>query len=187
MEKFYTLSVLGLERKLPILPAPSGIMIAGFNPVGDMELTLKAGKFLAEKLKQNKIDFDLILTSELKGVPIAQEVARLLQKDYICLRKDKKCYMLSPTEIGAGSITSGSGKYYLSKPDCEKLSGKKVIFVDDVFSTGSTFSHIIDFSHKFNFNVVAGAFILRETSTFDALDFEMFGSKIFCCEFLPLP
>ena len=58
---FYNLRVLGLERKLPILKAPSGIFIAGFNPVGDMELLEKAGVDLANKLLSNNINFDIDL------------------------------------------------------------------------------------------------------------------------------
>ncbi len=86
---FYRLNVLGLKRDLPILKSPSGIYIAGFNPVGDMELICKAGEELARKIVDNDIEFDVILTTELKGLPIAQEVARKLKCDYVCLRKEK--------------------------------------------------------------------------------------------------
>ena len=187
MNKFFNLKILGLERKLPILPAPSGILIAGFNPVGDMELLTKCAKNLYEKIKSEKIEFDILLTTELKGVPIAQEIARLSEKNYICLRKNRKFYMLDPIELNTQSITSGSGKYFISKPDCEILKGKKVLFVDDVFSTGSTFSHIIDFSKKFDFKVTAGMFILKETDTLENLSFNFLSTPVFCCEFLPLP
>lgn len=189
MKNFYELELLGLKRNLPILPTPSGIMIAGFNPVGDTELLEKSAKDLFQKLEENKIPFDVILTTELKGIPIAQEIARLAGKDYVCLRKNKKCYMLSPTEIGGESITSGKTKYYISSIDLEKLTGKNVLFADDVFSTGSTLLNMFDFAKKENFKITSGVFILKEAPNEQdkkSLEFDYFGTKILCSGFLPL-
>lgn len=190
MVEFYTLNFLGLKRALPILPAPSGIKIAGFNSVGDMELLEIAGENLAKQIEKEKIDFDVILTTEVKGIPISQEIARLLKKDYVCLRKSPKCYMLNPVVVKSESITSGKSEYYVSELDFEKLKGKNVLFVDDVFSTGATFKNMIDFSNKFNFNIVGGAFILKEVLKSElnkSINFEFLGKKVLCAELLPLP
>ena len=56
--EFFELNVLGLTRELPILPTPSGLMIAGFNPVGDIPLLIEAGKDLARQIREggNKCD-----------------------------------------------------------------------------------------------------------------------------------
>lgn len=190
MIEFYDLEFLGLKRKLPILPAPSGIKIAGFNSVGDMELLKIAGEDLSKQIKNSKLDFDIILTTELKGIPISQEVARLLQKDYVCLRKAQKCYMLNPVQVKSESITSGRTEYYVSETDFQKLQGKRVLFVDDVFSTGATFRNIIEFSKNSNIKIVGGAFILKEvlkTNLSSPLNFEFEGKSIFCSGALPLP
>ena len=184
---FYKLNVLGLERDLPILKAPSGIYIAGFNPVGDMELLTKAGEYLANQVKENNIEFDIILTTELKGLPIAQEVARNLKCDYVCLRKDCKCYMLNPKHTSGGSITSGSSDYYISELELAKLIGKKVLFVDDVFSTGLTFKNMLTFAKNENFEVVGCLSILREDLEKSELNFKCENISVICCEFLPLP
>ena len=184
---FYNLRVLGLERKLPILKAPSGIFIAGFNPVGDMELLEKAGVDLANKLLSNNIDFDIVLTTELKGVPIAQEVARNLKCDYVCLRKAEKCYMLNPKHTSGGSITSGSSDYYISELDLNRLINKKVVFVDDVFSTGTTFKNMVDFSQRENFEIVACLAILKEDICESDLNFVFEDIPVCCSGFLPLP
>lgn len=190
MDKFYKLKFLGLERDLPILKAPSGIDIAGFNSVGDMELLLKSAEFLAQQIKNNNIDCDVILTTELKGVPIAQEVARILNKDYVCLRKQPKCYMLNPVKIESESITSGKSQYYVSSTFLNKLINKNVVFVDDVFSTGGTFDNILKFSKKSNFNITAGLCILREMPK-DKIDsptnFKFNNVDIYTCAILPLP
>ena len=47
---FYELNILGLKRQLPILKTPSGIYIAGFNLVGDMELLKKRANLYLIKL-----------------------------------------------------------------------------------------------------------------------------------------
>ena len=186
--KFYKLKVLSLERKLPLLKAPSGIYIAGFNPVGDMELLIKAGKDLSNKVKQNGIKCDVILTTELKGLPIAQEVAKNLNSDYVCLRKDKKCYMLNPKQISGESITSGKSSYYVSEIELEKLKHKNVVFVDDVFSTGSTFDHMLKFAEQEDFKIVAGLSILREgKAPATELNFKYKNTQVYCSGFLPLP
>ena len=190
MVEFYTLNFLGLKRELPILPAPNGIKIAGFNSVGDMELLKLAGENLANQLEKEEIDFDVILTTEVKGIPISQEIARLLKKDYICLRKAPKCYMLNPIVVKSESITSGRSEYYVSELDYEKLKRKNVLFVDDVFSTGATFKNMIGFSNKFNFNIVGGAFILKEVLKSELnkpANFEFLGKIVLCAGLLPLP
>ena len=183
---FYRLNVLGLKRDLPILKSPSGIYIAGFNPVGDMELICKAGEELARKIVDNDIEFDVILTTELKGLPIAQEVARKLKCDYVCLRKEKKCYMINPKHTSGESITSGKSDYFVSELDLEKLKNKKVVFVDDVFSTGSTFKNMISFAQRENFKIVAGLSILREGES-EELKFVYQNVPVFVCGHLPLP
>jgi len=184
---FYKLKIFDIERELPVLKTPSGIYIAGFNPVGDMELLIKAGDYLAKQIITEKIDFDIILTTELKGVPIAQEVARNLSCNYVCLRKSPKCYMLEPKHTSGASITSGNTDYYVSSIDLDKLKNKKVLFVDDVFSTGSTFENMLEFAKREQFNIVAGLAILKEGKANSELNFKYNNVSIFCCGFLPLP
>ena len=184
---FYNLKVLGLNRELPILKTPNGVEIAGFNPVGDMELLIKAGKYLAKQVKKNKIKYDVILTTELKGLPIAQEVAKNLKCDYVCLRKEIKCYMLEPTKTSGESITSGKTSYYVSRPDLNKLKNKKVLFVDDVFSTGSTFVNMLEFARQEDFEIVSCLCILKEEKENTGINFVYNGVTVYCCEFLPLP
>lgn len=189
MADFYNLILLNMTRQLPIMKTPSGIKIAGFNSVGDTELICKSAKFLVELLSKNNINFDIILTTELKGIPIAQEVARLTNKDYVCLRKQAKCYMLSPVKISSESITSGKTEFYLSKPDFDNLKNRKVLFVDDVFSTGSTMNGMLNFAKSSNFDIIAGAFILKEVNK-ENLDsplvFEFNNKPVLCCGILPL-
>lgn len=188
--KYYKLKFLGLERNLPVLPTPSGLMIAGFNPVGDMELLTKSAQNLKEQLDRAKIKCDIILTTELKGLPIAQELARLFGVDYVCLRKDKKCYMENPRQTAGESITSGKTNYYISQTDEEKLKGKSIVFVDDVLSTGSTILSMLDYAKVAGLKIVCSATILKEDAPENEdkikSGFVCFGLPNFFCGFLPL-
>ena len=186
-QRFYELKLLNLERFLPVITAPNGIKIAGFNCVGDMKLLQKAGKNLSKKLK--KIQNVVVLTTELKGLPIAQEVARSLKCDYVCLRKEAKCYMLNPLQVESESITSGKSNYFVGEDDINKLRNKNIIFIDDVFSTGATFLNIIKFLEKNNLEIVAGAVILKECERNQVEKDKIFYFKdipIYFCEYLPL-
>lgn len=190
MRDIYNLNVLGCKRKLLIATTPNGIKIAGFNPVGDMNLLKICAKNLVKQIKEKKIKCDIILTTEFKGLPIAQEVARKLNKDYICLRKEPKCYMGNTTSLKSKSITSGESCYYISQIEKDKINDKNVVFIDDVFSTGSTFDAIINFSNQINFNLNACAVILKE----DFIDWNKNNKSpfiyknipVFYCGFLPL-
>lgn len=174
---------------MPILPAPSGIDIAGFNIVGDMELIMASGQYLANKVKTSGIKYDVILTTELKGLPVAQEISRLLGVDYVCLRKNKKCYMLDPVSTRGSSITSGETEYFVSITEINKLKSKNVLFVDDVISTGSTLGSIFEFAKNQGFTITAGLGVLREgmAGLDDDIEFELYNTKVICAGFLPLP
>jgi len=82
--------------------------------------------------------------------------------DYVCLRKEKKCYMANPRQTEGESITSGKTNYFISEIDENKLVGKNVVFVDDVFSTGSTFKSITKYAERAGFKLTCSATILKE-------------------------
>ena len=187
--RYYELNFLGIKRQLPILRVPSGINVAGFNYVGDMELIKLAAKNLSDYIIEKKIPCDIILTTELKGLPISQEVAGMLNIDYVCLRKAKKSYMLNPISIASESITSGRSEYFVSEQDYNKLAGKRIVFIDDVFSTGATLSHIMKFINKNNLSLNHALFILKEgfEGKDEELEFSFENVAIKCCGFLPLP
>lgn len=155
-----------IKRKLPIVKTKSGINIAGFDCVGDTKLIEEAGRLLVRNMVQYIFDkCDYIITTELKGIPIAQEIARYLEVPYICLRKEPKVYMGDCVELkGGNSITSGETTYYISKDKLNKLKGKTAIFVDDVYSTGGTLNFISKFCKENQIKLLEAYFILIETN-----------------------
>ena len=79
----------GLERDLPICPLNDNLSIAGFVMFGDVEMTIRS----AEELLKRVGDFDLLITAESKGIPLAYEMSRQSGKKYILARKSIKLYM----------------------------------------------------------------------------------------------
>lgn len=162
--KYYVLKYTeNIERKLPIVKK-GNIELAGFDSVGDTELINIASSKLGHRIQllfEGKIDY--IITTEVKGIPIAQGVCTYLNNiPYICLRKESKIYMGKTIEFKGESITSGKSSYFISEDNAEKLKGKNVVFVDDVYSTGSTMNLIEEICKKLGCNLICGAFILKE-------------------------
>ena len=67
MAETYTLHVAGLTRELTICKVNDHMDIAAFIMLGDAELTVAAATELLKKCP----DFDILLTAEAKGIPLA--------------------------------------------------------------------------------------------------------------------
>ena len=137
MNRTHRVEVAGLTRDLPIITVPSGVRLAVFNILGDIEMTKAAGEALAQKLRASKPE--LIITTETKSVPLAYEIASVLRLPYVVLRKTYVSYMGEALETKVQSITTGHPRtIFLDAKDRAMCSGKRVAIVDDVISTGST-------------------------------------------------
>ncbi|NLZ25453.1 MAG: adenine phosphoribosyltransferase [Clostridiales bacterium] len=132
---FYRITVAGQTRDLPICKVNDKLSIAAFVMFGDVPLTVAA----AEELLKKAPEFDLILTAESKGIPLAYEMSRQSGKKYILARKSPKLYMKEPIRIEVKSITTARlQELYLDASDAMELNGKRVLIVDDVISTGES-------------------------------------------------
>ena len=72
MADTYTLHIAGLTRELPICKVNDHMDIAAFIMFSDVELTEACATALLKKAPE----FDVILTAEAKGIPLAYEMAR---------------------------------------------------------------------------------------------------------------
>ena len=134
-EQYYTLKIAGLERQLKRFPVSDTLDIAAFILFGDVELTEACAKELLKKAPE----FDYIVTPEAKSIPLAYEMSRLSGKKYIVARKGVKVYMDNPIEYKETSITTQKEQsLFLGHEDGDLLTGKKVLIVDDVISTGES-------------------------------------------------
>ncbi len=135
MAETYTLNVAGLTRELPICPLNEKLDIAAFVMFSDVELTVACAKELIAKCPE----CDVIITAESKGIPLAYEMARQLEKPYVVARKSVKLYMKDCISINVKSITTAKEQtLYLSSEKAEMIKGKRVLIVDDVISTGES-------------------------------------------------
>lgn len=156
---YYKLEVCGLKRDLPIIQISDNFKIASFVLLGDAELAEKAGIELSKK-----VDADIILTAEAKGISLAHEIAKNIgEKSFVVARKSEKSYMNDPINVEVNSITTkNTQKLFLDSKDVEKVKGKKIALVDDVISTGESMNALESLVKKAGGEVVQKLAILAE-------------------------
>lgn len=154
-----------IERFYPIKKLNDEYSIVGFDCIGDTKLVENACVRLMDLIAQERIDY--VITTATKGIPLAQEIACYLNIPFICIRKEEKVYMDKQLKFNGKSITSGAGFYYISEKEYTQLKDKTVIFVDDVYSTGSTLEVVRDMCLPINCKILGAYFILKEYKTKD--------------------
>ncbi|NLB54065.1 MAG: adenine phosphoribosyltransferase [Syntrophomonadaceae bacterium] len=158
-EKTYTLEIAGLTRHLPIIPVNDETKIASFVILGDTELVCRVAPELIKKMPH----FDVLVTAEAKGIPLAFEISRLLGMNYIVARKSIKSYMENPVIEEVNSITTQKTQILsLNGDDIKQIKNRRVAIVDDVISTGESVQAVARLIEKAGGNVVAKAAILAE-------------------------
>ena len=131
----YNMTIAGLERQLPLCPLNDKVSIGAFVIFGDVELTVASATELLKKAPA----FDVIITAEAKGIPLAYEMARQSEKPYFIARKYPKLYMEDLIRLDVKSITTDKVQtLYLDGEEGEKMRGKRVLVIDDVISTGES-------------------------------------------------
>ena len=160
MKEYYEMKIAGLKRALPICPLNEKLCIAGFVIFGDPELT----KACAKALLKLAPEYDVIVTAEAKGIPLAYEMARQHKdKTYIVARKAKKLYMKDIFEVNVRSITTAFEQHlYIDGKDAEFMKGKRVLIVDDVISTGESLRAVETLVSEAGGNIVGKMAILAE-------------------------
>lgn len=163
----YKINIAGLERFLPLCPVNDELYIGAFIMFGDVEITMKA----ASELLKRAPEFDVIITAESKGIPLAYEMSRLSQKPYIVARKESKLYMQDIVKVSNKSITTAHDQELcLGKSDCEMLQGRQVLLVDDVVSTGGSMEAIVKLVEDVGGIVAAKMAVLAEGESINSKD-----------------
>ena len=157
--KTHRISIGGVTRDLPIVRISDSLSIAVLIMLTDVELTVGCAK---ELLKITP-EFDIIITAEAKGIPLAYEMARQSGKDYVVARKIRKLYMRDPVEVTVQSITNAvPQKLILDVDDIAKLKNKKVLIADDVISNGGSIEALEELVSIADGKVVGKAAALAE-------------------------
>ena len=157
---YYEMTIAGCKRKLPVCPVTDDLYIAGFVMFGDAEITVKS----AEELLKRVPDFDVILTAEAKGIPLAHEISRQSgYKPYVVARKKKKAYMTGIIQTDVDSITTeGIQTLIISDTDAEILKSGKILIVDDVISTGGSLASLEALVSQIGGDIAGKATVLAE-------------------------
>ena len=175
-KEFYELHIAGLTRQLQKFAVSDTLDIAAFILFGDVELAERCATELLKKVPE----FDYIITPEAKSIPLAYEMSKQSGKKYIVARKGVKVYMDRPEKVEVHSITTQKVQtLYLGHEDGDLLTGKRVLIVDDVISTGESLKAVIELVKKFDAEIVGCCAPLAEGASADRDD-------IFFLEKLPL-
>ena len=160
-ERTYKLTVAGVSRELPILKIADGLSIASFVILGDAELVGAVAPLLVDRLPEG---VDYLMTAEAKGIPLAHEMARVMEAPrYIVARKSIKPYMSHPLVESVDSITTQAEQSLcLDGVDADAIRGKRIALVDDVISTGESIAAVERLAVEAGAEVVARAAILAE-------------------------
>ena len=121
----YLLNVAGLERHLPLCKVSDDLYIAAFIMFNDVEVTVAC----ASKLLEKAPEFDVIITAESKGIPLAYEMARQAgNKPYIVARKGPKIYMDDLITVSVDSITTDHMQTLcVGREEREAMEGKRIL------------------------------------------------------------
>ena len=151
----YTMTVAGLERRLPICKVTEDLYIGAFIMFGDAELTVACARELLKLVPADSYDY--LLTAEAKSIPLIHEMARQSGAEkYFIARKGPKLYMPDPLRVADQSITTaGQQELYLGRDDAEIMAGKRILLVDDVISTGGSL-HAMESLVEMAGGIVAG-------------------------------
>lgn len=134
--RVYQVKIGGLPRELPLFEVAPHVKIAIFNMLGDTDVIERAADLLAARVPDNA---QVIVTPEVKAVPLAHAVSVRTGIPYVVARKVRKPYMVNCLEAEVISITTGKPQtLYLDGKDRHLVEGKNSILLDDVISTGST-------------------------------------------------
>jgi adenine phosphoribosyltransferase len=131
---------VGRERRALQVVDVGGVAVALLNLLGDTALTEEAAALLAPRLPAG---IDVLVTPEVKAVPLAHAISVRSGLPYVVVRKTVKPYMIAPVSRSVVSITTGRAQeLVIDGADVPRLRGARVAVVDDVVSTGGTLTSL---------------------------------------------
>ena len=168
MKDYYDLHVAGLERRLPLCRVSDDLYIGAFIIFGDVELTCACARDLLKAAP----DYDILITAESKGIPLAYEMARQHgDSNYLIARKAPKLYMRNVFTTEVTSITTAKKQILcIDQKDVDAMHGKRVLIVDDVISTGESLVALEKLVNEAGGTIVGRMAILAEGDAQDRKD-----------------
>lgn len=169
----YEVDIAGMKKSLKLFKVSDDLQIAAFILYGDVGITMHAAKELLARAPE----FDIMLTSASKSIPLIYEMARQSgQNDYIVALKSQKVYMGEPLSADVNSITTFQRqKIYVGEDDAAKMKGKRVLIVDDVISTGQSLAALEKLANNADAEIVGKMAVLAEGDAYDRTDITVLG------------
>ncbi len=134
------LAQVGSQRiPLPIVPVSPELSIALMMVIDHGARFIEtAGRELAHLFRD--VEIDIVAAPATLGIPVALEVTRALGlDDYVILQKTRKVHLGDALEEPVHAITSTvSSALLLDRARLDAVAGRRVLYVDDVISTGSS-------------------------------------------------
>ncbi|WP_082320514.1 DUF5131 family protein [Ruminococcus flavefaciens] len=131
--EYYEQKVAELKKRLADCTGDDRYDIAALTMFSDVELTIES----ARRLLAGAPEFDMILTAETKGIPLAYEMARQSGKSYLVVCQSARVYMADTIEVTV-CPDGEEQKLYLEKEDYLAMKGRKVLIAGDVISSGKS-------------------------------------------------
>lgn len=147
------------ERDLQVVNV-GDVSVALLNLLGDTELTEQAAELLAAEMPDT---IEVLVTPEVKAVPLAHALALRTGLPYVVARKSEKPYMVDAVHKTVVSITTGRPQdLVIDGSDLPKLAGKRAAIVDDVVSTGGTMRALTELLEEVGADVRATMVVFTE-------------------------
>ncbi|MGC2873424.1 phosphoribosyltransferase family protein [Ihubacter sp. mB4P-1] len=165
---YYEMTIAGCKRQLPLCKINDDLYIGAFIMFSDVEIT----RACAAQLLAKAPEFDVIITAESKGIPLAYEMTRQANiNDYIVARKGAKLYMQNVVTTQVDSITTDHIQTLcLGQTEIDKMKGKRILIVDDVISTGESLLSLETLVNQVGGNIVGKMAVLAEGEAADRDD-----------------
>ena len=155
----HTVRIGSESRELPIVNV-GPVSVALLNLLGDTRLTEAAAEELAVRVPA---DVEVLVTPEVKAVPLAHAISVRSGLPYVVVRKTHKPYMVGPISRTVNSITTGKPQdLVIDGADVPRLRGRAIAVVDDVVSTGATLRALTELLAEVDARVVATLVVFTE-------------------------
>ena len=156
--KTHPIQIGSEHRELPVVNVGE-VSVALLNLLGDTALTEAA----AEALSKRVPEVDVLVTPEVKAVPLAHAISVRTGVPYVVARKTEKPYMVNAVSKTVLSVTTGKPQdLVIDGTNLEHIRGKRVAIVDDVVSTGGTLTGLKELLEEIGGEVVATLVVFTE-------------------------
>ena len=157
--KTHTVQVGAERRELPVVNV-GAVSVALLNLLGDTKLTEAAAEELAAKLPEG---VDILVTPEVKAIPLAHAISVRTNVPYVVARKTEKPYMVNAVSKTVVSITTGKPQLLvIDGSNLDQLKNKRVAIIDDVVSTGGTLTGLSELLTDIGAEVVTTLVVFTE-------------------------